>query len=33
LDNINDVDRLESLIEVAAGETDRTKMESALRAV
>jgi len=33
LGKINDLDRLESLIEVAAGETDRAKMESALRAV
>ncbi len=31
LDNIHDVDRLESLIEMAAGETERSKMESAIQ--
>jgi len=33
LDTIHDIDRLESLIEMAAGETDLSKMESALHAV
>jgi hypothetical protein len=33
LDNIKDLGRLESLIEVAAGENDRSKMESALHGV